>query len=258
MKRIVGLCLTKQHVQSIWKRAVENEWHFLPALIYLMKAPAWSFVRSVWCECSQSGYNVDKWVNFALPVSSLSWPMYDKKHFAKKQLYLLAQVMIGQGGAACQLPSSTAPTFSWATFLWHWVQFRKQAEGTQGGCCSLKNCLAPSPCSSTLLAWNSFPTVEVRRFLHHNEGEGAEGKQLFCDTSCWCSPHWGFWGITSVLWILKIILVRFGFFVVKNTTDNSGHSFSGNSITQLPWRFFAHLLSAAPLLLSSKCDKQCR
>lgn len=84
--------LTKLHVQSIWKRAVENEWHFLPAWFIswkpqheaLLDLPGVNAVGQVTTWISKS-------ILHSQAVSSLSWPLYDKKHFAKKQPYLLAQ-----------------------------------------------------------------------------------------------------------------------------------------------------------------------
>lgn len=252
--------LTKLHVQSIWKRAVENEWHFLPA---------WFISWKPWHEAllDLPGVNavgqVTTWISKSIlhsqAVSSLSWPLYDKKHFAKKQPYLLAQEINywSRRGSLSALKQHS--TFFFLSYFplklaalqktsWRHPKKLLLLEKLPP---SLSLLVHPSGLKTVSLLWKwegSFITMKEKELKANSSfltppadaasTSASEGSPQSCE--------------------FQKILFWFGFFVAKNTTDNSGHSFSGNSITQLSWQFFVSLLSAAPLLLSSKCDKQCR
>lgn len=159
---------------------------------------------------------VSKSILHSQALSSLSWPLYDKKHFAKKQPYLLAEVINYWSRRGSLSASKQHSTFFFLSYFPLKLAAFQKTSWRHPRRLLLLEKLPPSP---SLLVHPSglkqFPHCEARRFLHHNGGEGAEGKQLFCDTSCWCSPHCCFWRITSVLWILKIVLFWLGFFVAE-------------------------------------------
>lgn len=188
-------------------------------------------------------------------VSSPSWPLYDNNHFTKKQPHLLAQV--NHWVRRDSLPAPTQPsTYFFLSYLPLKLAALHKTSRRHPRWLLLLNKLPPSlsllVCPSAL---QPFPHCgsEVSFSTTREKKPKANGSFVMQPPPVLPSDHlspanpenpfcWGF----------------FLLFFAKSTAGDSGHSLRGNAITQLSWPFFVCLFSAALLLLSSKCDKQCR
>lgn len=186
-------------------------------------------------------------------VSSPSRLLHDNKHFTKQQPHLLAQVNYRSRRGSLPAPKQPRAYF-FPSYLHLKLAALQKMSRRHPRCLLLLDKLPPF---LSLLAC----AFALRQFPHCGSEEGSfitmRQKESKANGSfLW--HHWCFRAITSALWIVKILFSVCLFVFPKNTTGNSGHSLCGIAITQFPWQLFVCLFSAAPLLLSSKCDKQYR
>lgn len=186
-------------------------------------------------------------------VSSPPWPLYDNKHFTKKEPHLLAQVNYWSRRGSLPAPKQPS-TYFFQSYLPLKLAALQQMSQRQPRWLLL---LDKPPLSFSLLVRPS----ALWQLPHCGSGEGSfittrqkdpKANGSFVTPPADAAPT----GASERSPQNRLDSAKF--FFAKNTTGNSGHSLHGNAITQLSWQFFVCLFSAAPLLLSSKCDKQCR